>query len=660
MASSSGIRAGKAYIELSMNDSKLKAGLVAAQRRLTSFGAGLSKIGGAITGLGTAVAAPIAALAKEFASYGDNIQKAAIRTGLTTEALSELAFAAQQSGTDMSTLERGIAGMQRQLLSANLESKDAADAFAAIGVSLEEINKLSVEDQFLAIADGIAGINNDSERAALAMRIFGKSGQKLLPLLSDGAKGVAALRKEAQSLGLSISQEDADAAAALTDAFGRFTSTFKAARIQIGSAVAGVLTPFFTTTAKIVSNLVDWAKENRAVVRTVFLVAAGVAALGAAVAGLGAFFILAGAAIGGLIAAFTAVAGAIAFVLSPLGLFIAGITAVGVAIVKSLGGVGGIVELLKERFGGLFSEFARVFDAIKQTLGAGDVEGAANVLWASLQVIWSRGVLELNKQWVKWGTFFKGVYDSALTGFLSVFTNVIATAQTYWVETWGFMKDAFDLVITGVKSGFLTLGEVILGLLERIAAAFDFLFETQLAQSIEGARKKLETLNADVNDSFIERVGERDKERRGQLADIEARRRAALDKIEADSRRRREGQQVDTSGIEAAQQRLEDARRKYEEILGKIETEGPKQAGAGLTDFLDKFKDAIGGAEVASSSAPSTQSQFGGSRASQVFGNLANEQLAVAKRQLQKQQEVVEETKKTRKAIQAGGLAFGS
>src|SRR5690606_29375430 len=124
----------------------------------------------------------------------------------------------------------GIRGMQRALLNAASGSKETVDALAAIGLSVEQIQNLGTEDQFYAIADGLSQISNDSERAGLAMRLLGKSGSQLLPLMQDGARGIKLLREEAQALGLSISREDADSAAELNDAMGRFTSTFKAAR----------------------------------------------------------------------------------------------------------------------------------------------------------------------------------------------------------------------------------------------------------------------------------------------------------------------------------------------------------------------------------------------------------------------------------------------
>ena len=104
MVSTSGIRAGKAYVELSLHD-RLTRGLRRAQARLRAFGQTVGEIGKKMTMLGTTVLAPLAASAREFSSTGDQVAKMAKRTGLSVEALSELKFVASQTGTEFESLE---------------------------------------------------------------------------------------------------------------------------------------------------------------------------------------------------------------------------------------------------------------------------------------------------------------------------------------------------------------------------------------------------------------------------------------------------------------------------------------------------------------------------------------------------------------------------
>ncbi len=85
----------------------------------------------------------------------------------------------------------------------------AADALDRLGLSVKTIAGESADQAFKDIADGIAGVTNPAERARLAVDIFGKSGQKLLPLMMEGAAGIAAAQAEAEKLGISFSRVDA-------------------------------------------------------------------------------------------------------------------------------------------------------------------------------------------------------------------------------------------------------------------------------------------------------------------------------------------------------------------------------------------------------------------------------------------------------------------
>ena len=114
MADTRGIRAGRAFVELGVSD-RLTAALKRAERKLKAFGESVRSLGLRLAGLGGAALAPLAGAVKLFASAGDTLDKMSLRTGVSVEALSELGFAAEQSGADLQTLENGVRVMQRTL-----------------------------------------------------------------------------------------------------------------------------------------------------------------------------------------------------------------------------------------------------------------------------------------------------------------------------------------------------------------------------------------------------------------------------------------------------------------------------------------------------------------------------------------------------------------
>ena len=91
MASAAGIRAGAAYVELFVQDNRLTRGLAAAAAKLKAFGAGITGLGTQLLGIGVALATPFALAAKLFADMGSELVDMSQRTGVSVEALSELA-----------------------------------------------------------------------------------------------------------------------------------------------------------------------------------------------------------------------------------------------------------------------------------------------------------------------------------------------------------------------------------------------------------------------------------------------------------------------------------------------------------------------------------------------------------------------------------------
>ena len=186
------IKAGKAEVEIGIR-SRIASGSKQVSADLKKLGGGIARTGRNILGLATAAAAPLAGMTLAFASAGDKLDKMSKRTGVSVKALSELAFAAEQSGSSIDSVEKGIRGMQRSLLNAEMGSKAASDALASIGLSANELSGMRPEDQFTAIADAIAKVQDPSKRAALAMQLFGRAGSELLPMLAENAEGIAEL-----------------------------------------------------------------------------------------------------------------------------------------------------------------------------------------------------------------------------------------------------------------------------------------------------------------------------------------------------------------------------------------------------------------------------------------------------------------------------------
>ena len=261
-------------VRITGNTVALNKSIQQAQTRLTKFRSAAQKAFGALrrAALGAAVIAGSAILGfgissiKTFAETGDAIQKMALRTGFSTEALSELGFAAEQSGASLETIEKAAKRMAVTILDANMGLSTAVDALDLLGLSVKDLEGLAPEEQFLTLLNAIGGVEDASLRAALAQRIFGRSGTELLPLLANGAEGIARLRQEARDLGIVFSQDAANSAAEFTDAMNELNQAVKGIQFEVG----GLLAPHLTDLAR-------WFVDNRETIATFFNVARAVA-----------------------------------------------------------------------------------------------------------------------------------------------------------------------------------------------------------------------------------------------------------------------------------------------------------------------------------------------------------------------------------------------
>lgn len=261
------IPAGQASFTLDIKDKltgkigRMKAKLKGALGRVSSFATStVLGIGTAVAGIVVAVGAAAAAVAttvlaaaKSFAKFGDDVAKMSRRTGVAASSLIELGFAAEQSGTDSATLERGLFGLSRSIFDLSKGTGEAVDAYGRLGISFSDLDGLSPEEQFLAVAKALSKLKDQTIKGAIAQKLFGRSGRQLVPLLDEGADGIERLRQEARDLGLVLSDADLANAEKLTDSYNRFGRVVKAVFLKIGASVGAPLSHALDDAAKFIA-----------------------------------------------------------------------------------------------------------------------------------------------------------------------------------------------------------------------------------------------------------------------------------------------------------------------------------------------------------------------------------------------------------------------
>ena len=95
------------WVNILGDGSKLKGELDKSSKNVSSFSEKIGKIGKIATVAGAAVTGAFTAIVLKTAQVGDQFDKMSLRTGVAVEDLSALAYAADISGTDIGTLEKG-------------------------------------------------------------------------------------------------------------------------------------------------------------------------------------------------------------------------------------------------------------------------------------------------------------------------------------------------------------------------------------------------------------------------------------------------------------------------------------------------------------------------------------------------------------------------
>lgn len=305
----SGVKAGKAYVEIYGDNNPLSKALRKSGRMMEAWGAKMRAVGLGMAAAGMAALGPLLAASRSFAKTGDDIAKMAKRIGASTEFISALGYAAEEGGTDIAAMETGLRRLAKFAHDAANGSKDATEAFGSLGVNVRDANGnlKGTETLFRESATALAAVENNTTKAALAQKLFGRSGTALLPMLHDGADGLDAAMNRADEFGRVWSEIDTRAAEELTDAMLRIKSVANRLWTTIGGALAPALTKLGNGLAKLIAPAAEWIRANGAIVQIMaagafFAVSAGVAmtGLGIALGVAGKVAIVAAAAIGAM------------------------------------------------------------------------------------------------------------------------------------------------------------------------------------------------------------------------------------------------------------------------------------------------------------------------------------------------------------------------
>lgn len=314
------------------------------------------------------------AQAKLATQYQQQVQK--LQTMMASGKASELQITQQQDKVNKLALQYEQLGQKfDSIKKKQVDGADASgaqiEAFQKLGISIESLQGLSPDQQFMRIAEALSHVTDPALKTSLAMDLFGKSGAQLIPFLNEGAAGMTALGQKAQELGLVMSGDAISQAEAFGDQWDTLKSQFQMVAVQIGSALIPALSEMMPKIQEIVGNVINWIQQNPQLVTTMAEIAA---AIGAAMLVIGPLLVM----LPGIVTAFAAIGPVVAAVgaafvalTGPVGLVIAAVAAIIAAGYAIYSNWENISKLLIELWGNFKDNVALTWELIQKVFEVG-------------------------------------------------------------------------------------------------------------------------------------------------------------------------------------------------------------------------------------------------------------------------------------------------
>jgi hypothetical protein len=334
-----------------------------------AVGGGLGRMGQAAKGVGglmgallpVGAVAGLTAIAKGSIDAADNLNDMSQRTGVAVESLSRFGQAAQDSGSSIEGVAKGMGQLAKRITD---PSSAASKALSGIGVATRDAQGKvrSLDAVMLEISDRFAKMPDGAEKSALAMQLFGKSGVELIPMLNQGRAALEQYQATISGDMAKSADEFNDSLNAigrsLSGPFNEAVTALLPAITSIAQGIVGIIKAFTALPQPVQATLLVIGGLLTALVALAPAISA-IISIGSAIAGLfaaGGALASAGSIIAGIATAF------IVLITGPVGI-VALLVAAGVAIYAFRDQIGAAFNAVVNFIGGAFNTIGDLLKA---------------------------------------------------------------------------------------------------------------------------------------------------------------------------------------------------------------------------------------------------------------------------------------------------------
>jgi hypothetical protein len=216
---------------------------------------------------------------RETTEHLERLSHLSEQTGIATESLEFYGFVVEQAGGSAEEFNGQLAALQRSLSKTERATAPQTAALKKLGIETAKANgdALDMNEVLPEIFENFDKLKNPQEEAAVATRLFGKSGLALLPVLREGAKGFEEYRAQFEATGGATPQESIERAKEYEKALKRLTATFNGLKTHLVTGVLPALTHATEWLTGFTSSMSKFLKGTTAGEHAVFALAAAIA-----------------------------------------------------------------------------------------------------------------------------------------------------------------------------------------------------------------------------------------------------------------------------------------------------------------------------------------------------------------------------------------------
>lgn len=225
------------FASLKLDKSEYEKGLNEAQNQGNDFAENTkNKITPAVVAGWAAVATAIIAVIKQVnqlmrdtMNYADTVGDLAAQFGVSTDAISEMQYIADQSSTSVEQLTTSMSMLY-------MRAKQDGEAFKQLGISVKDNNGnfKAMDELFWETVGAMNDLEDDGAKSAYMLDLFGRSAMNVGEVLRKNTTEINAMRQEAHDLGIVMNEETINLASDVNDKFAVL-------KLQWQSALASII-----------------------------------------------------------------------------------------------------------------------------------------------------------------------------------------------------------------------------------------------------------------------------------------------------------------------------------------------------------------------------------------------------------------------------------